>query len=237
MIDGSRYKGDWKNDLQHGYGEENFPDGSRYEGNYVEGEKVGFGRFTWSDQSFYEGSFEKNSVISGKGLYQWKEGKYFKGDWRNNKMHGTGIFQWKDGKQFIGEYKFDKKEGYGRYIWKPDRYFEGFWKDGKQHGNGFIVDKDKIEYSHWRFGKNTRNLETDEIEKFKENEYIKGDLIRKIELNFKDMEPKPSNTKELITMIPSDNSNKLTVPNDIKIQYQSKSLRSGLGDRPTPRIS
>jgi len=155
-------------------------------------------------------------------------------------MHGTGIFQWKDGKQFIGEYKYDKKEGYGRYIWNSERYFEGYWKDGKQNGMGVIVDtgekSKKIEYSHYKAGKAVKGLSNDEIEVFKQNEHIKNDLINKITVKFESYIAKPSKKDKDSHVIMTPADNKLTVPNDIKLQYQSKSLKLGLGERPAARV-
>ena len=221
---------------------------------------MGFGRFTWSDGSYYEGNFEKDSIIEGIGIYHWNDGKYYKGEWKNNKMHGWGIFQWKDGKQYIGEYKFDKKEGYGRYVWNKERYFEGFWKDGKQHGNGITIEKDRIEGSHFRFGKKTNDLKSLELDQFKKNENITNDLIKKITTKFKSYEARPSkyihisnnndaaknnsnndnafNTDdhEYSGLAPTGSAAKGLVSN-IKIQYQSKNLKFGLGERPSPRFS
>lgn len=42
--DGSVYKGEWKNDLQHGFGVETWPDGSIFKGEYFEGNKHGYGK-------------------------------------------------------------------------------------------------------------------------------------------------------------------------------------------------
>ena len=36
VSNGSRYEGEWVNDVQEGYGEELFSDGTKYEGNYKE---------------------------------------------------------------------------------------------------------------------------------------------------------------------------------------------------------
>jgi len=153
-------------------------------------------------------------------------------------MHGVGIFQWKDGKQYIGEYKYDKKEGYGRYIWNKDQYFEGFWKDGKQYGNGLLVHKEKFEYSQYKQGKAVKELTAEEIDEFKKNEHIENDLINTIYNKFKAFEAKPKkyNKDNYIIMTPIESTKTmLTVPNDIKVQYQSKSLKSGLGERPSSR--
>eukprot|EP00831_Metopus_contortus_P048901 TRINITY_DN4008_c0_g1_i1.p3 TRINITY_DN4008_c0_g1~~TRINITY_DN4008_c0_g1_i1.p3 ORF type:complete len:113 (+),score=18.03 TRINITY_DN4008_c0_g1_i1:108-446(+) len=74
------YKGDWKNDLQHGYGIESWGDGARYEGYYADGKKEGTGVFKWSDGSEYSGEFYNNN-IQGRGKYLWADGRCYEGDW------------------------------------------------------------------------------------------------------------------------------------------------------------
>jgi hypothetical protein len=50
-VNGARYEGNWKNDLQDGWGVESWADGSQYEGEYKEGMKHGKGKYTWNDGS------------------------------------------------------------------------------------------------------------------------------------------------------------------------------------------
>jgi hypothetical protein len=65
-FDNSYYSGMWKQDKQHGHGEEYWQDGSKYEGEYYYGKKTGMGKFFWPDKSSYIGEFEDN-MIEGKG--------------------------------------------------------------------------------------------------------------------------------------------------------------------------
>jgi hypothetical protein len=70
---GSRYTGDFKENMRNGYGTYIFPDGSVYTGMWRDGMMCGRGVFTWPDQSVYDG--------------EWKDGKryvyFFWGDGRN----------------------------------------------------------------------------------------------------------------------------------------------------------
>jgi hypothetical protein len=61
-VDGTRYEGQWKDDLQDGFGTEIWPDGSRYEGLYVKGKKHGQGTYTWPDGSKYNGNWQDNKI-------------------------------------------------------------------------------------------------------------------------------------------------------------------------------
>ena len=51
------YTGDWKEDEQHGYGQEQWPDGAKYEGFYDQGRKHGRGKLIFPEGSYYDGEF------------------------------------------------------------------------------------------------------------------------------------------------------------------------------------
>lgn len=59
------YEGEWKNDLQDGYGVEVWEDQSKYTGYYKEGMKHGKGKYIWPDGSCYDGEWSENK-INGK---------------------------------------------------------------------------------------------------------------------------------------------------------------------------
>lgn len=60
--DGTKYEGEWLNNLRHGKGVETWTDGAVYKGDYAEGKKVGNGLFKWADGSSYEGEFADNMI-------------------------------------------------------------------------------------------------------------------------------------------------------------------------------
>ena len=55
--DGTRYDGDWKDDVFHGSGKQVFPDGSFYEGSWRENKQCGHGVHHYSDGEVYEGDW------------------------------------------------------------------------------------------------------------------------------------------------------------------------------------
>lgn len=61
-MNGAKYEGQWKDDLQDGYGIETWADGSRYEGHYKMGKKHGNGTYTWADGSKYIGNWIDNKI-------------------------------------------------------------------------------------------------------------------------------------------------------------------------------
>lgn len=69
----SRYEGDFKENLRHGFGRYVLPDGSSYEGAFREGFPCGRGVFNWADGSFYDGEWRggKRSVWCRKRSCQY----------------------------------------------------------------------------------------------------------------------------------------------------------------------
>ncbi len=47
-INGSKYKGEFKDDVQEGHGEEEWIDGAKYVGSYKNGMKHGYGVYKWA---------------------------------------------------------------------------------------------------------------------------------------------------------------------------------------------
>ena len=148
----SHYKGEFKNNLSHGKGEEKWKNGSKYQGDYIKGTRHGKGLFSWPDGSSYEGDF-RNNTIEGFGVYSWTGGRSYTGQWKNNKMHGHGKFVWEDGKVYEGQYMDNEKNGFGTMTLKSGKKYEGQWKNGKQHGTGTLHYAESLKKGVWDKGK------------------------------------------------------------------------------------
>lgn len=61
-VNGSKYKGQFKDDCHHGQGEEDFIDGSKYIGAYLNGMKHGSGIYKWPNQNIYQGNWYCNKI-------------------------------------------------------------------------------------------------------------------------------------------------------------------------------
>lgn len=59
---GNVYRGMYRNDLRHGYGEMFWIDGSVYKGNWVNGEQEGEGSIFLADGRMKQGIFSKNKL-------------------------------------------------------------------------------------------------------------------------------------------------------------------------------
>ena len=73
------YKGDFWNNMMHGYGNIIFlNEGHKYEGQFKNNKIEGWGAFFWKNGDRYEGQV-KDGKIHGKGKYYYKNGKTFEG--------------------------------------------------------------------------------------------------------------------------------------------------------------
>ena len=108
--DGSKYQGDFENDLFNGKGLYIWSNNKKYDGNWKEGKMNGNGKLTYYDGSYYEGEFV-NGKKCGKGKYFWNKDIYYDGSWKNEKQNGFGIYckngkiirgVWYDGKLISG---------------------------------------------------------------------------------------------------------------------------------------
>jgi len=66
--DGSKYIGEFKDDLFHGQGTYTWPDGSKYVGEFKDDKKHGQGTHTWPDGSKYVGEFKDNNIWNLRGF-------------------------------------------------------------------------------------------------------------------------------------------------------------------------
>ena len=57
-TDGTKYEGQWKNDLQDGQGTFSWNEGTKYEGGFSKNKYHGKGNFFWNNNSKFEGSWD-----------------------------------------------------------------------------------------------------------------------------------------------------------------------------------
>ena len=77
------YEGEFKNNLQHGKGQEKMKNGNSYKGDFKNGKKHGKGKLTFKDKAWYDGQFV-NDKFEGKGKYRWYNATIYEGQYSNN---------------------------------------------------------------------------------------------------------------------------------------------------------
>merc|ERR1719456_1379340 len=68
---GAVYKGQWENNMRHGFGTQTWSDGSTFSGQWKQNIAVGKGHFTHSDGDVYIGEWS-NNMANGLGVYYHK---------------------------------------------------------------------------------------------------------------------------------------------------------------------
>jgi hypothetical protein len=120
------YKGAFKDEKKSGKGKFVFKDGSKYEGDFKNNVFHGFGVYTFSKQDeadHHEGNWI-DGKMSGKGKLCFKNGSMYEGDFEKGDFHGFGVFyfskedgrslckgNWRDGKMFLGTGQLIYKNG------------------------------------------------------------------------------------------------------------------------------
>ncbi|TAH17754.1 MAG: hypothetical protein EAZ08_13065 [Cytophagales bacterium] len=113
--DGSKYTGEWHDDMMEGYGVLSLLDGTKYEGYWRNGKRDGFGTYKWANGDTYQGQFKDNKR-AGDGILKMKDGSEYSGQWANNMANGKGTFIWSNKTKYIGDWKDDKRHGQGVTI-------------------------------------------------------------------------------------------------------------------------
>lgn len=102
------YVGQVRYKKANGYGIALFDTGSRYEGQWQDNLRQGEGSFYWPDGEYYKGEYD-NDLRNGVGTYFWPNGEKYVGQWKNDQRDGEGVFYGKDGKIITsGVWKKDK---------------------------------------------------------------------------------------------------------------------------------
>ncbi|KAG2322723.1 hypothetical protein Bca52824_015936 [Brassica carinata] len=126
---GSKFKGQYKQGLRHGYGVYWFYTGDSYSGEWFNGQSHGFGVQTCADRSSYAGDF-KFGVKHGLGTYQFRNGDKYVGEYYGDKIHGFGVDHFANGHYYEGAWHEGRKQGYGTYGFRTGGSKCGEWDDG-----------------------------------------------------------------------------------------------------------
>lgn len=112
LPNGSKYTGEFLDDLKHGEGTHQGADGGFYTGSWQKGLFEGLGEVRWVDDygHTYTGSWQKGKA-EGYGEACWGDGRTYKGSFRNGLCHGYGVETWPKGANIIIKYVGEWREG------------------------------------------------------------------------------------------------------------------------------
>lgn len=137
------YKGDFKNSLKEGYGEEIF-DGYKYIGEFSDDKKNGQGKIVLKNNDVYKGAFI-NDKFNGNGIYTWHEiNKEYNGNFVDGKMHGIGILKWRGCMYYKGGFNNGIKDGKAEFGYiNGNKFFFDFKNDLPSY-KGYMQDINNI---------------------------------------------------------------------------------------------
>lgn len=154
------FKGNWKNDLKNGYGEEVIADiGYYYKGYFVNDNYEGQGEQKRGNADYYTGGF-KNGERHGQGVLTFdtdRAGKATqKGNFVDGYMTGQGRVDFSNGEWYEGSFKDGQAHGYGEYRTKEGYRLTGRYDMGLRIGKhsyrkfilGGLVDTEKGEIDY-----------------------------------------------------------------------------------------
>ena len=135
------------NDKREGEGILLRPDGTKYIGNYKNDVQEGWGKNITKEGKELMGFFKDGKIINGKAIMYYNEPNMnqmhftikYEGDYKNNKREGKGIFTMDNGDRYEGEFQRDKICGKGTYIWNDGDVYEGGFRDNHKEGKGKLI--------------------------------------------------------------------------------------------------
>jgi hypothetical protein len=139
FVNGSSYKGSWKDNKKDGFGVEICSDGTKYEGEWRNDRRHGRGTLWVKSKKKYIKQYAGNWVdgkMEGQGVYSYEDGTIYKGMWMRNKRHNFGRLESPNGDVFTGEWVNDVRQGQGTYFHHNGNIYEGYWVDNLKEGPG-----------------------------------------------------------------------------------------------------
>mmetsp|Transcript_87277 Transcript_87277/g.260362 ORF Transcript_87277/g.260362 Transcript_87277/m.260362 type:complete len:240 (+) Transcript_87277:78-797(+) len=128
--DSSTYRGQAVDGKRHGEGVWSSPEGE-YTGQWRCDLQDGYGKQVWQDGRVFQGHFYRGS-LHGRGRMEWQSDAgimYYEGEYMEDMKHGRGRFVWADGRSYEGEWLCGRRSGCGQYFNSSGHLRRGIWKD------------------------------------------------------------------------------------------------------------
>jgi hypothetical protein len=133
MPSGSKYEGEWQNNMPNGQGTATWANGGKYVGEFKDDTQNGQGTYTSADGAKFVGEY-KDGKMYGQGTYTYADGGKYVGEFKDNKRNGQGTYTYVDGAKYVGEHKDDKFHGQGTGTFADSQVWEGQWENNSCEG-------------------------------------------------------------------------------------------------------
>ncbi|KAH7824573.1 putative MORN motif protein [Monocercomonoides exilis] len=130
-----KYTGEWKDNMRHFEGVQDFSDGCKYVGNWAFDKANGHGLF-------YIPFDPKDPPIEGMIVVEEKYVLRYDGEWKDNEMCGYGTYYYDDGSRYKGQWKSNQRSGFGVQFYANGDIYKGEWDGDIRNGRGTLFRKD-----------------------------------------------------------------------------------------------
>ena len=162
-MQGEKYRGDWRNDTKHGYGECEYVSGDRYKGGYRFGRRAGTGvcwfatgdiydgawyddkphgqgKLTYANGDIFEGMFEAGCRADGEGRLIFSTGQIYTGNFIGDLPQGRGVCEFVNGDIYSGAWDAGVMSGEGEMTFSSGAIYRGSFAEGRRNGLGTMED-------------------------------------------------------------------------------------------------
>jgi hypothetical protein len=142
--DGSSYRGEFQDQLPHGFGIFHYANGDRYEGEFTRGLRDGQGTLISRDQRRLSGYWRAGEFLSAEEPL---------GCIRGDCEDEVSVFVYRGGDRYIGAFAQGQPNGRGQLLYANGSRYEGQFRDGVFHGQGaFFEQSGRIFRGEWEAG-------------------------------------------------------------------------------------
>ena len=144
-LDGSKYVGEFKENVRNGKGSMTYPDGTKYVGNWQNDKPHGKGTLFSVGKFEYTGEFA-NGLRQGEGTLKIVDGITYVGQWLNDVPHGQGILTDQGREEYTGQFEGGRRSGKGEAIYSDGTKYKGQWANDLPNGQGVKTLVDGMQY-------------------------------------------------------------------------------------------